>query len=524
MKHVFRESLKIGILLLLFSTSCSKKESINKTKFHPELKKVLEFYNKSNDTSKLKAAHFLISNMDGLGTDDIQLFDETGQPINLYLPSYKNEKALKKAIDSLNIFYKTNFIADIKNISSEQLILYIEEAFQAWENSPFHTNIEFEHFCEYLLPYRVNKEPLENWRGHIRQKYNWALDSINRSKNLREIINLVNSELQSWFSFGKAHFKPDESLSFSDLELCKKGDCEAMSNLTLFTMRALGIAVMKDFTPAWAAANGGHSWNSVYLETGELCSFQGTEGNLMEDRPHLLFPFDTYGNLISDIDYRKSGKVYRNTYSIQKNSLVEIVKNKETIPPFFKKNNRFIDVTNEYMPVKNISLTLNTIPENNSYAYICVFNDGKWKPIHYSEISKNYQVEFSNMGRDIVYLISYYQHGRCIPLTSPFFVPLNGPVEWLTPDRKQLQNLTTRKRSYNVFFDLPKFRISPTNNYRLFVWEENQWIFLTGKKAFSDSLNFHKVPIGGLYQLRLEGSDSRERVFMCDENGNIIWM
>ena len=167
---------------------------------------------------------------------------------------------------------------------------------------------------------------------------------------------MINDHLQSWFSFGKAHYKPDRTLSISDLELCKKGDCEAMTNLALFTMRALGIAVMKDFTPAWATANGGHCWNAVYLESGELCSFQGCESNLLSERPHSFFPFDNEGNLVSDIGYRKSGKVYRYTYSVQENTLAEISGDKEQVPYFFRKNNRFIDVTHEYMPVKDISL------------------------------------------------------------------------------------------------------------------------------------------------------------------------
>ena len=511
----------VGVLLLF---SCQHKNYQNQEEsYGPGLMQVLSHYEKTNDSLKLKAAHFLIAHMHGLGTEEIELFDKDGNQMDLDIMKFQNKITPKRIIDSLNIFYNERTLKDKDHIAADLLIKHIDQAFDSWNNNLCSEILNFESFCEYLLPYRIDREPLEDWRNIAREQYHWIDDSLSKRKSLREVINFINDDLKSRFSFGQAHYKPDKSLSFSELITCKKGGCEAMTNLALFTMRALGIPVMKDFTPAWATANGRHCWNAIYLETGTLCSFQGCESNILPDRPHLFFPFDNHGKLVSGIGYRKSGKVFRYTYSIQHNALAEIAGNHEEVPPFFKLNQRFIDVTHEYMPVQNIKFTVKDNPRKKRFAYICVFNQGKWEPIYWGKITKHNNVVFKNMGRDIVYLIAYYHKGRCLPISNPFLVSLAGDVKWLTPDSTRMYDLVMKKRSNDIFSDPPQFRITPGKNYNLYGWVKNKWTLLSEKTAFSDSLIYNKIPMGGLYQLRLKGADDKERIFLSN-HGDVLWM
>ena len=49
---------------------------------------------------------------------------------------------------------------DIIEIDSAYLCHNIEWAFKVWQEQLWGKNISFETFCEYLLPYRIDDEPL----------------------------------------------------------------------------------------------------------------------------------------------------------------------------------------------------------------------------------------------------------------------------------------------------------------------------------------------------------------------------
>lgn len=130
-----------------------------------ELEKVLEHY--KNDSLKLDAAKFLITNMPG----SYSLNDKT---IDICKPYYNYYDTLAKAynyemnaergrkIDSTwNLFHNYNYIklnlpviSDLEHISAKTIISEIDLAFKAWRNNVYSQNSTFEEFCEYILPYR----------------------------------------------------------------------------------------------------------------------------------------------------------------------------------------------------------------------------------------------------------------------------------------------------------------------------------------------------------------------------------
>ena len=55
-------------------------------------------------------------------------------------------------------------IYDAHIITAEYLIDNIDRAFDNWQKRPWNRSLSFEDFCEYLLPYRIGDEPLEEWK------------------------------------------------------------------------------------------------------------------------------------------------------------------------------------------------------------------------------------------------------------------------------------------------------------------------------------------------------------------------
>lgn len=51
-------------------------------------------------------------------------------------------------------------------------------------------------YREYLLPYRLGDEPLEEWRELYKKEYGYLLDSIYTGSDVVEAANLVSKHLQ----------------------------------------------------------------------------------------------------------------------------------------------------------------------------------------------------------------------------------------------------------------------------------------------------------------------------------------
>ena len=50
---------------------------------------------------------------------------------------------------------------------------------------------------------------------------------------------------------------------------------------------------------------------------------------------------------------------------------------------------------------------------NKRVAYICVFDNAKWVPVHYGRITDG-KVRFNLMGPDIVYMAALYEKGKIV--------------------------------------------------------------------------------------------------------------
>ena len=475
------------------------------------LEEVVNHYQNPNDSLKLKAAYYLLRNMPGLGSEYVSVVSDSGVvPYNTYLK-------IGKELDTLDVFYKNEFVQDTQQITAEYLISNIEDAFSAWENAKWKDEINFEKFCEYVLPYRFGFESPTRWRDSVYQQYYWVLDSLEKSEGLAEACILINNDIRSWFTYVNTQQKTDLILSFSELYKAKEGSCLGFTGINTFAMRAFGIPVMVDFVPYWADANGGHSWNAVFIEE-KLFTLLWEDGL---SSTQTLFPYNERGTIIHHT-FRKAAKVYRKTFAIEESSLAEVCTDINNIPLLFR-NNRLKDVTEEYMPVTDVRIQLQGKHDQNNYAYLCVFNGGRWEGIQWSDISPDGGTIFKSMGKDIVYLISLYKNGRYVPVSEPFHLSAEGDINFLELDSSRMIDLVATKRSNDAYIAYPSHKILSGEDYMLYLWQDNDWKLHKKKAATTDMLTFKNVPSNGLYQLKMYDSNGKERIFMY-ENDNQEWM
>ena len=143
-----------------------------------ELEQVLEHY--KNDSLKYRAACFLIKNMPGHYSYCGKITNTYNKQIDSIILQtqkegrYHDTPYLANRIDRISkIHENTSFPIqeDIRIITADFLIQNIEQAFHLWEDAPWSRHLNFDDFCEYLLPYSIGAmDVLEDWRTGMYQQ------------------------------------------------------------------------------------------------------------------------------------------------------------------------------------------------------------------------------------------------------------------------------------------------------------------------------------------------------------------
>lgn len=512
------------VILLIFLAACSPRE------FEPpeevktilelagdnraELEKVIQHYKDEGAVIREEAAYFLIGNMKEHGYAVFELIDSTGNPVDFNVLDYEDYDGLLNGWDDIERnrgaihFELDTMIRDYAAIKADYLIRNIDQAFKAWEENPWAEHLTFDQFCEYVLPYRSSNEPLEEWRTFFMEELAWVKDSLNDPTDPVEVACFVNDYIKSWFRFDPRYYEHPTDQGLKEMLNVKLGRCEDMTNLAIYAMRSLAIPVMSDFTPYWANTGNNHAWNAIFDKNDSIIIFMGGEANPGEyELGHQL------------------AKTYRKTFAVQQNSLPGKLEPWEKAPPYLDKNN-IIDVTQEYVETSRVKVDLNKgIPDSINFAYLCVFNSGKWKAIDYTRFHGT-KATFSKMGNGVAYVPAFFYDDEVIPAGDAFILSDSGQVINKIPDGSnrisvQLYSTTQRvTRETTDFIEESDFTAGKT--YILYYWNE-KWV--QAGKAIADSglLVYSQVPGNAIYWLVEEGSRKEERIFTLDEDGKQVW-
>ncbi|WP_214073569.1 discoidin domain-containing protein [Mucilaginibacter sp. dw_454] len=377
----------------------------------------------ASDSLKLRAALFLVDNYRGRGY-------YTGELLKKYMdyPAFVM-RDLDHGEYIMNSFSKLygpydkgdlSFQYDLKELKAEQLISNIDAAFKEWGERPWAKSYDFEQFCNYVLPFRIDDEaPCYN-RMDIYKKFSFILDSKKQKLDVVAACALVNDELikEGWVLSNRATFLPHYNAD--TLIKYRTGSCREMVDLGIYTMRSLGIPVTFDFLPHWPYRRQGHSWDVVINEKGKAIPFLAAEDD--PGTPHRP------GTV--------RGKVYRHTFIANPLSLAGVANESETLPELMD-DPYTMDVTDEYAKVHTVKLVLNRINNNakTRLAYLSVFDDEKWQPIAWSKLVGQSAV-FDKVEGGIVFMPSYFSRNGVVPANPPFILNKDGSIHDLIADTR----------------------------------------------------------------------------------------
>jgi hypothetical protein len=297
---------------------------------------------------------------------------------------------------------------DVKYITGDYLINNIELAFEVWRERPWGKHITFETFCEEILPYRVDTEPLENWREKVLASFS-DIDILLRHPNMSavEACITVNSVLP--------RFRLDKdfpTMSYSQLMASTRGPCANMAAFAAFVMRALGIPVTIDHVPRWITLPATHTWNTVCDSAGQHISFMGADSN--PGQPH------HGGDLLRAKSYRRT---FSNSYAIRDKP--------ENIPASLKGNMK--DASADYENMARLRIPLKyKIDTHVNRVYLVQRDESGWMIAGYGSV-KNDSIDFGTTGKGIVYLPAYYVNGTTISAGDPFLFNNEDSIFVLDP-------------------------------------------------------------------------------------------
>ena len=368
------------ILFSLFLNSCQQKpdyleEALQAAGENRQtLEKVLEHYGKnSEDSLKYRAARFLIENMKYKYTIEVD----------------SNGLATEKP--------------DLHVISDTLLFAHIDNAFLS-TNYPWSNRVSFPDFCEYILPYRLSNEPLENWMPIYRDYLAAIIDSLT-VKNLCDSA-ICDYLISTQFTYLLGFSEFETELPPSALLGIKGLGCTELAMLGRYVMQTLGIPVAWDFTPHYGNRSLGHDWNLL----------------LSRNIPFLFVDKTPFGEHLTNKKKScdKMAKVYRKTFEIQYESLY-FSDIGENIPPLF--NDPYIkDVSHLYFKTHDVEIKL-TIPPpaEKKIAYIMVFDNQNWQAIHWAKIKRG-KATFTKMASECMYMAMYYHNYQYYPASEPFYI------------------------------------------------------------------------------------------------------
>lgn len=500
----------IPFLVLFLLLGCQNSDDI---KGQINWQKLSKEYANPKDSLKLISLQFLKENMTDLKSETIAFYDqENNNKINLDFRKFENDTSFFDFLDSKKISYKIHDTPDITILSTNDIRNLIEDTFEVWNKYPWSKNVSFDNFLNYLLPYKILDEYPDNWRQDLKKRFSKDLEKYNKyyysgNDSLKKVYAQTNNlyyafvvnRIDELFTYNPIPQYLTNRPGFNEISCLRYGDCFGGSYLGVYFLRSIGIPATVDIIPAWGIKNGGHSTEVFLNESGKMIAASGRE---------ITGP----------------AKVFRLMFKRQnqwKDSISKYVDTSDFALSHLK-HNHWKDVTNEHTNSKTIFWKDPLLSDlEPSFAYICVFNYGKWTPIYWGKSNKDKSYIFNNMGFPMLYRFAKPSKDGIKVSDAVHMVDSLGNISKINPAMysrisARLHKINTGSESW----------VKRGNKYDLFyINKTGEWEYLSTNKCQTDSIiDFANIPGNTIYRLKPH-KDKHElsRPFTLHENQQKWW-
>lgn len=161
--------------------------------------------------------------------------------------------------EALEFLYAYMPLADIADYSGEFHLMNVRASQKAAEEMPWGKTVPEELFRHFVLPVRINNEPLDSARVVF---YGELKDRV---KNLSLYDAIL--EVNHW-CHEKAIYTPSDARTSSPLATVRTayGRCGEESTLLVAALRSVGIPARQVYTPRWAHTDDNHAWVEAWAD------------------------------------------------------------------------------------------------------------------------------------------------------------------------------------------------------------------------------------------------------------------
>ncbi|MCQ2058510.1 MAG: hypothetical protein MJY71_01605 [Bacteroidaceae bacterium] len=431
---------KYTLLLIVFIVcSCTDKELREVYKLAGEnwiqLDYVLQYY--KDEPEKYQAALFLIKNMPAhysyVDTSAIERYYEYAlQVFNTNSSPEKHRDLLLAISDSLYSGIEKNTILDCKIITADYLIYTINNAYDQWKWCSWAEQVEFDEFCEWILPYKaVEYQSLDYWRDTLKNHFTSDAFAMLTNTDYYDDVECgtaikmaevtrdqINNKIQRYGLYTRAGLP---ILSAKVMPYITFGNIHDYALLGTLTFRSIGLPVVLDQTAVGARYSAAHQWLVVMGDKGEE---EVSEWDISTYLGWGFFP------------YERGPKVYRNTYAIDARRQQYMSNAKHP----YQFNVAMKDVTEKYFVTSTLSIPISK--ENRKLLrdkYVLIAsavnneNNTEWVVVDFG-VLKHGKAIFEKMGREVLYIVMFYSEAELCPISNPFILHKDGSVEYVCID------------------------------------------------------------------------------------------
>ena len=187
------------------------------------------------------------------------LFNQRIKTVGKKFYNTKKEKLTTDEQEALKFLYAYMPLADVTDYPTSFYADNVRLSFKARNEMSWGKNVPELLFRHFVLPIRVNNEPLDASRAYFYKELKERIKNLSMHDAILEINHWCHE---------KVTYQPADARTSSPLQTLRTatGRCGEQSTFAVAALRAMGIPARQVYTPRWAHTDDNHAWVEAWAD------------------------------------------------------------------------------------------------------------------------------------------------------------------------------------------------------------------------------------------------------------------